>query len=320
MALHLFRSFLKVADHASYTRAAEALYLGQPTVYQHIRQLERMYGTRLVEQSGKRVRLTEHGRVLYGYAQRIVELAGEAAQVLSDDEALGRGTLILQAGTTPGEFLLPHICIRFQFLHPAGRFRLLSNNHPEQIDAAVREREIDLGFHSNASPVPGLTKTAFAVDELIAIAPAGHRFEQLALIDPAEMTKERFVLLEGSGRTAIPALIESWFAQEGIQVEAALTADNMEAIKVAVRGGAGVALVAHRVVRPDDTSLIVRRLVNAPTRQLLMVARDPGWQSHLLRRFSRYVLSGAWQTDTPLATAENHELVGHGVRGRNQCA
>lgn len=320
MAIHLYQSFLKVADHASYTRAAEELFLGQPTVYQHIRQLERMYGTHLVEQIGKRVRLTEHGRVLYGYARRIVELAGEAAQALSDDEAAGHGTLILQSGTTPGEFLLPHICIRFQSLYPASRFRLLSNNIPEQIDEAVREREIDLGFHSNPSLVPGLAKTAFAMDELVAIAPAGHRFEQLAMIEPAQMMQERFVLLEGAGRIVVPALIESWFAQAGIQVEAALTADNMEAIKTAVRGGAGVALVTHRVVRPDDASLIVRPLVKAPSRQLLMIARDSGWQSHLLRRFSRYVLSGDWQTAEGHVCERVREAAGHGALGRAECA
>src|SRR3712207_1713018 len=93
----LLRSFVEVAERGSYTKAAAVLLISQPTVYRHVRRLERAYGVRLVEQVGKRVRLTEQGHVVYRYARRLEDVAAELMDELASDTGVGRGALTLAA-------------------------------------------------------------------------------------------------------------------------------------------------------------------------------------------------------------------------------
>lgn len=299
MELYLLRSLVQVAEYGSYTRAAEALYLGQPTVYQHVRRLERLYGTRLVEQQGKRVRLTEHGRIVVDYARRLLAMADEIGQVLADDKSLRRGNLVLMAGTTAGEFLLPHISVGFQRLHPGIHISILINNNPSHIDAIVRDGRVDLGFHSDPSPAPGVVKEEFAADELVAALPHGHPLAAREWVRPEDLVGVSVVLFEARGKPAFRMLTDSWLAQVDLQVRASLEANSVQSIKEAVRAGGGVALVPRAAVRDDDRSLILRPLVDAPRRTFFMVARNGGWESHLVRTFREYVRSGVWAAGAP---------------------
>lgn len=295
MTLHLLRSFVLVAEATSYTRAAEAQFLGQPTVYQHIRQLERIYGTRLVEQSGKRACLTEHGRLVYDYARRILALADELTEVLHDDVTLRGGSLILAAGTTPGEFLLPQICVRFQTLHPAIDLHLRIVNSPTGIDEGVQAHTMDLGFHSDPTPRPGIVKEVLVSDTLILLVPSGHRLAGRRSVRPQDLEGERLIRFEASFSASLTERADAWVATAGIKVPSTLTVNSLQAVKSAVRAGGGVAIASEHAVRLDDHSLAFITLADGPTRQLFVVSRETGWHSHLLHAFHQFVLTGAWR-------------------------
>lgn len=299
MELYLLRSLVEVAKYGSYTRAAEALHLGQPTVYQHVRRLERLYGTRLVEIKGKQVRLTEHGRVVVEYGRRLLAITDELGRVLADDKSLRRGNLVLMAGTTVGEFLLPYISVGFQRLYPGIHISILINNNPAHIDAIVRDRGVDLGFHSDPAPAPGVVKEEFAADELVAILPPGHHLAAQNRICPEDLVEVPVVLFDATGNPSFRMLTDLWLAQAEVQVRAALEANSVQSIKEAVRAGGGIALVPRTAVRDDDHSLIVRSLANPPRRTFFLVARDGGWESHLVRTFRQYARSGLWAAGAP---------------------
>src|SRR5690606_24503211 len=112
------RSFVAVAELGNYTHAAQRLFLSQPGIYQHVRQLEAATGTRLVEQDGKRVVLTQHGRAVLEYAQRLQQEEADLLQHLRDDDSLASGTIAIAAGTTAAEFILPRISVAFRKLYP----------------------------------------------------------------------------------------------------------------------------------------------------------------------------------------------------------
>lgn len=299
MELYLLRSLVYVAKHGSYTRAADELHLGQPTVYQHVRRLERLYGTRLVEPQGKRVRLTEHGRVVVDYGRRLLAIADEMGQALADDKSLRRGNLVLVAGTTAGEFLLPHISVGFQRLYPGIHISILINNNPAQIDAIVRDRGADLGFHSDPSPTPGVVKEEFAADEVVAILPPTHHLTVRNRICPDDLVGESVVLFEATGSPVFRTLTDLWLAQAGLQVGASLEANSIQSIKEAVRAGGGIALVPRTAVRDNDNTLVIRPLTNPPRRTFFLIARDGGWESHLVRTFRQYARSGLWAIGAP---------------------
>src|SRR5436309_16124216 len=104
--LHQLSVFRTVARHQSFTRAAEELFISQPAVSAHVRELERHYGIELFEPVGRRVRLTEAGRLLEEYADRLLGVVEESHR--SDDEfkGLGRGQLLVGASSIPGAYFL----------------------------------------------------------------------------------------------------------------------------------------------------------------------------------------------------------------------
>jgi len=106
--------FSAVARRLSFSRAAEALHLSQPAVSKHIRQLEAELGVQLFHRRGNRVELTDAGRIVADYAQRISALTEEVRRVLGELEGLERGYLRVGASTTPGLYLLPQVLARFQ--------------------------------------------------------------------------------------------------------------------------------------------------------------------------------------------------------------
>src|ERR1035437_9228790 len=103
--------FLAVAEHESYTKAAAALSLSQPGVHQYVRRLETQLRTKLVEQHGKRVVLTEHGRVAYLYARRFQDEEADLVRYFRDDVSLEQGQLRVVGGSTAAEFILPTIAV-----------------------------------------------------------------------------------------------------------------------------------------------------------------------------------------------------------------
>ncbi len=292
--------FLAVAEHESYTKAAAALSLSQPGVHQHVRKLESELHTKLVEQHGKRVVLTEHGRVVYQYARRASDDEKDLVRYLRDDISLGQGQLRVAAGTTAAEFILPTIAVAFQRLHPGIHIRVRATGTNDEVDAGVSDRSYDLGLHSDETPKPGVDKVQFLSDTLVGIAPAGHRLSTAGRrVTPGDLAKEPFIHFGGSdpsvARVApIQALINGWFAAAGVQPKSRLNVGALEGMKRAVRDGGGVAIVSKYCVDSEDPRLATFELASPPRRGFYLVSRDRGWESNVVRTFREFVISLCW--------------------------
>ena len=307
MELHsrALESFLAVAEHESYTRAAAALALSQPAVHQYVRKLEAQLHTRLVEQAGKRVVLTEHGRVVYQYARRSHDEEKDLIRYLRDDVTLGEGQLRIAAGTTASEFIIPTIVVAFQKLYPGIHVRVRATGTNDEVDDGVFDRSFDLGIHSDQTARPGLDKVEFLSDTLVGIAPPNHPFVAARrAITPAEAAREAFVHFgptdAGRARVApIQSLINQWFAAAGVSSPSRLSIGALEGMKRAVRDGGGVAIVSSYCIDPRDTDIAAFTLANAPERGFYVVSRDRGWESNVVRTFREYTISLAWAAGDP---------------------
>lgn len=292
--------FLSVAEHESYTKAAAALSLSQPGVHQHVRKLEARLRTKLVEQHGKRVVLTEHGRVVYQYARRSKDEETDLIRYLRDDVSLDQGQLRLAAGTTAAEFIIPTIAVRFQREHPGIHIRVRATGTNDEVDSGVLDRSFDLGIHSDATPIPGVEKTPFLADTLVGIAPIGHRLAGAQKpVAPSELAREPFIHFgpndpHQARRAPIQLLISDWFAAGGVESTSRLNVGALEGIKRAVRDGAGIGIVSRYSVDPDDRGLRTFPLASPPQRNFFLVSRDRGWESHVVRAFREYVVSLCW--------------------------
>ncbi|MFC7667583.1 LysR substrate-binding domain-containing protein [Hymenobacter humi] len=141
------RVFQAVAQHLSFTKAAQGLFITQPAVTKHIRELERQYGQRLLERRGNRVALTEAGRLLLAHAEAVAhshqQLEDQLHGLRDPEEAAGR--LRLGASTTLAQYILPGLLPAFQARYPKVQLTLLNANS-EHIAEALLRGELDLGF------------------------------------------------------------------------------------------------------------------------------------------------------------------------------
>ena len=312
------RSFVAVAEFGSYTHAAEHLFLSQPAVYQHVKQLEATLGTQLVEQDGKRVVLTAHGKVVEAFALRSREQESDLLKYLSDDESLQQGEITIAAGTTAAEFLVPRIAVSFRRQYPGIRIFVAVLDRPESVDRQVLSRDFDIGFHSQRDPFPGVVKSPFLEDELIGIAPPGHRFAAAdRAIAARTLASEPLITFArvqnpAAGGYSMRLLTNQWLADADVEPNVGLSIGSLQGIKTAVRYGAGVALVSKFAMRDDDTSLATFRLKRAPKRTFVVVTRERAWESNALRHFREYAMSRAWLDGDPPAGEEENKTHSQG--------
>src|SRR5919199_69720 len=140
MNLHQLGLFVAVAEHGSYTRAAEALYISQPSVSARIRDLETSLGQQLFEQVGRRIYLTDAGQELLERAQTILQQLAEARRALDEIQGLQRGSLRVVATTTVGSYVLPALLGRFHRVYPGIALALDVTNWSRAVELLRRGR------------------------------------------------------------------------------------------------------------------------------------------------------------------------------------
>src|SRR5438132_8828481 len=137
--------FLSVAKHLNYTRAGEEVSLSQPSVSVRMRELERGLGSKLFEQLGKKIALTEAGQLLVPYATRIIAAMSDARQAIDELQGLERGLLRIGASTTPGMYLIPRTVAHFKRQYPKIAVHLAVKD-TRQIEEGVIKNEFVFRF------------------------------------------------------------------------------------------------------------------------------------------------------------------------------
>jgi DNA-binding transcriptional LysR family regulator len=244
-------TFAEAAERSSFTAAAQALGLTQAAVSQRIHLLEGVLGRSLFRRRGGRVVLTEAGKRLYPYAQRILELHREArAEVTGKQEPLS-GELFLAASTIPGEHLLPELLANFRERHPHVRVRVTVADS-EAVLGQVERGEVHLGLVGKKSDNPHLECRPFASDRMALIVPAAHRWARRRRVSLDDFCRQPLIVREpGSGSRSCleQALAEAGRSFRDLQV--ALELGSNEAIKEAVHRGLGLAVLSTHAVRAD---------------------------------------------------------------------
>ena len=156
MDLRQLEIFAKVAELGSFSRAAEALSLTQPTVSEHIRALEHELGLRLLDRLGRGAAVTPAGRLLLSHAHRLLALSREARQAM--DGFLGKmsGELLVGASTIPGEYILPPLIGEFKAKFPDISITLLIGDSQAAVDW-VGDGRAELGVVGARLPTAGWT-------------------------------------------------------------------------------------------------------------------------------------------------------------------
>src|SRR5438067_4295283 len=168
MDLHQLRVFQAAVKSGGFTRAGDELHLSQSTVSQHIRLMEEELGCPLFMRVGKRVLVTEAGRVLLQYAERIFRDLKNAEMVIREMNSLRRGTVRLGVGPTTLVYRLPHVLRDYKRRFPDIDLIVLAGTTEFLLDA-LRAQHLDLAIVMRTSPQPGLTTTPLGRAELVVV-------------------------------------------------------------------------------------------------------------------------------------------------------
>src|SRR5467141_3215060 len=234
-----FEVFLAVAKAGSFRAAAEAMHLSQPALSQHVAEVERELGTRLFDRLGRKVALTEAGRVLEEHAHRLFASLASAREAVADLSGLRRGSLVLGASTTPGIYVLPGVIAAFQKTYPGVALSLRIANSA-LIEEQIRGHPLRLGEDCVAA---GL------LDELVLIVPPSHPWARRREIQPSQLEGERLLVREEGSATR--QVTERALQRAGGHIKASMELGHTEAIKQAVMAGLGVAFVSRHSIRGE---------------------------------------------------------------------
>lgn len=279
MQLSELQVFVTVATERSFSRAAARLHRTQPAVSQAIRRLEDLLGERLFDRSAKDGKLTDAGRVLFDYAQRLIGLAAEAESAVRELRDLKRGRVTIGANEAAVHVLLPLIA-EFRAAHPRVQVdvRRMPSRH---VGAAVLERNLDFGVISFAPQQSGLGSVRIGEDELVMLTPPGHRLAGRRQVTMAEFAHEAVIAHNEASpaRERVLRLFEQ--RHEPINIQVALP--SLDGIKRAVEMGLGVALLPRRCALTELSRGTLAEVHVAQVRlprHLRLVYREEGEHSH----------------------------------------
>lgn len=274
MDLHQLRVFHAAVHGGGFTRAGEKLHLSQSTVSQHIKLLEEELGCPLFLRVGKRVQVTEAGKVLVQYAERIFRDLQNAEMAVREINALKRGTVRLGVGPTTLIYRLPPILGEYKRRFPDIELIVLAGN-TEFLLQQLRSQHIDLAIVMPSGPQPGLTVKPLVREEMVIVIHREHPFARRRTIEASELAALRFILYEKN--TAMQNLVDRFFASLGVAPTITMEVENNEAIKSLVRAGLGASILPLCAVadEPPEGELRILRVKGRPlTRQLHLVSAD----------------------------------------------
>ena len=243
--------FTKVAELGSFSRAAEALFLTQPTISEHVRALEDELGVQLLDRLGRGATPTRAGQLLLGYARRMLALSREAHQALERFQGRMSGELVVGGSTIPGEYVLPALIGQFKTKYPDISISLLIGSS-RQVSEWLEEGRVEVGVVGASPSSRALDAKELMADELVAVVPSTHPWAARRVATLADLQKEPMVVRErGSGsREALEHALHA----AGISLATLRVVGEMgstQAVKQAVRAGVGIAVISKRAVEDE---------------------------------------------------------------------
>jgi LysR family cyn operon transcriptional activator len=227
--LRHLRYLLAVADQGSFTRAAEELYISQPTLSQQVRQLERTLGVQLLDRTGRSVRLTDAGETYVRHARRALRDLAAGERALHDLRDLSRGRLRLAVTPSFTAYLVGPLAAELHDRHP-GITLTLRETTQDSMESALLADDIDLGIAFAGPHQQGIEATDLYTETLglvVRADPDGAPGPS-APMDLRELTDTELVLL--SGDFATRGHIDAHLARHEVTPRIAMEANSVQAL------------------------------------------------------------------------------------------
>jgi DNA-binding transcriptional LysR family regulator len=266
-------AFVQVAQHRSFSKAAEALFLTQPSVTARIQSLERDLGESLFERNGRGVRMTEMGAAFLPYARRALKALQDGRDSIEGMRNLEIGSLKLGSALTVSTYVLPKILKKYTTAYPGVEVSV-HTGRSEQVLQMVLQDEVHCALERTVHHAEIVTVPLYE-DDLVLVAPPEHRFAQKRGATIEEIGREPLILFDKG--SSYNALIQGVFRQHGIVPKTLMEMDTIEATKKMVEEGLGIALLPKVSTEREVElgHLVTVNVTNAsmPRRQISLIYR-----------------------------------------------
>jgi LysR family transcriptional regulator, low CO2-responsive transcriptional regulator len=286
--LHQLKVFEVTARHGSFTRAAEELFLTQPTVSIQMKQLTKAVGLPLFEQVGKRLYLTTAGKELLSTCHDIFDRLDRFEMSVADLKGMKQGQLCISVITT-AKYVVPRLLGPFCQRYPGVDVALTVTNH-EKVVERLRDNLDDLYIPSQPPENVDVHCHAFLDNPLVVLAPRNHPLTQEKNIPIQRLSGESFIMREqGSGTRQA---VERLFEEHDVPIRVRLELGSNEAIKQAIAGGLGISVLSRHCLALEGESgpLAILDVEHFPIHRHWYVVYPTGKQlSVVARTFFEYM-------------------------------
>jgi DNA-binding transcriptional LysR family regulator len=278
--------FLEVARRGNVSRAAEAMFVTQPTLTARLHALERELGEPLFARTRRGMRLTDAGRAFLPYAERAMRAVRDGRQALADTRSASAGRLVLGAAPAVSTYVLPALLQQFASAYPRVEVAVRTGHSEDVLQMLLRE-EVQLAMvramrHRDIESIP------LYEEALVLVVPPDHPFARREAVDIADVASERLILFDRT--SSYYELTQSFFLSLGVTPREVMELDNIESAKKMVERRLGIALLPRTAVAGELAAGTLTRVIvsDAPHMSQKIVAirrRDQGRASGTVAAF-----------------------------------
>lgn len=271
MEFRQLESFCAVVRYRSFTKAAEKLYISQPTISTHIRMLEQEFNSRLIIRTTKNIEITPHGKELFACAQKIFTLKNDLIQKWSEEN---KKIIRIGASTIPADYILPEVLPLFCQKYPDIQLHIHQNDSGNILQSILNGK-FTIGMVGMKAFEKELDFVPFFHDEIVMITPKQEKFLHFAQKafnqdDLISLLKKETIILREQGSGSKKRL-ESYFEQinlseKSLNIIARL--NDQESIKKLVASGLGISFISAKAITDADNLLTIKLPENNLTRSL----------------------------------------------------
>ena len=308
--LDQLRILKAIVDEGSFKKAADSLFVTQPAISLQVQNLEKQLEIAIFDRGGRKAQLTEAGKILLKYCEKILGECHETCKAIEDLNNLKGGSLIIGASQTTGTYLMPRMIGKFRQQYPDVSVQLQIHS-TRRTGWSVANGQIDIAIIGGQLPIELnelLDVIPFATDELALVLPTNHPLSNLKELTKEDLYRLNFITLDTQSTTR--KVLDQLLSSSGLDVQRLhieMELNSLEAIKNAVQSGLGVAflpvvsiekeLSGGRVHKPVVADLEVKR-------ELKLITNPGRYSSRASEAFTKDILPLFASSFSPLSKKE----------------
>ena len=302
ITMQQMESLIHLVEEGSFSRAAKKVFLTQPSLTKHIKNLEESVNARIVDRRNRGIFLTPEGKILYDYAKRILKLRDEAKEKISRMKENESGSIFVSASTIPATYILPRLLNEFKKNYPDIRAYIQTNDSEETLEM-ILDDQAEIGFIGKHTFNKRLNVESLWKDSLVLTVPADHSWVKKKYVTLDEVSKEPFVIRERGSATR--EILEEYLRKNtdrsllsGFNIICEM--GSSEAVKEAILAGLGTSILSiHAIKRELKQGVLVEVPIQGCTiqRHFYLIYRKQFSLMHYHKRFLDFVKNYKLSTD-----------------------